>query len=418
MENVILACCQLPEVTNDYFESSLQELISLTKTAGGQVVSILKQKRQKIEPATYIGKGKLHELSALQKQLNAETIIFNGELSPGQQGRLSSILMGKVLDRTQLILDIFAMRANSREGKLQVELAQLQYLLPRLSGMRDSLSRLGAGIGTRGPGETKLETDRRYIRSRMKDIAHRLDIVVRHRQQYRERRVTQNQCQIALVGYTNAGKSTLFNQLTLSHTVEEDKLFATLDPLTRKLRLHEGFTCLLSDTVGFIKDLPIQLVAAFRSTLEEVLGAHLILHVIDASDPDLLRQEQTVHTLLAELGADDIPVLNIYNKKDLLTTPFIVPPDALLVSARNVSDRKRILAAIRKKLIHQMKPYRCRIPAGEGGLLQEAKRHSIILQQQFEAESQTYVTDGYVFPETPTGSKLITEIFSDHEENE
>ncbi|WP_100487827.1 GTPase HflX [Sporolactobacillus pectinivorans] len=407
MENVILVGCQLPDQTDDHFESSLHELAALTKTAGGQVVSVLTQKRQKLDAATYIGKGKLQELEALEKQLGSSTVIFNAELSPGQQGRLNAILDAKVLDRTQLILDIFAMRARSREGKLQVELAQLQYLLPRLSGLGDSLSRLGGGIGTRGPGETKLETDRRYIRNRMKDISTQLESVVSHRQRYRDRRTDRNQCQIALVGYTNAGKSTLFNQLTLAHTYEEDQLFATLDPLTRKLRLSEGFTCLLSDTVGFIQDLPTQLVAAFRSTLEEAAGARLIIHVIDVSDPDLLSHEQTVRKLMAELGADQIPVLTLYNKKDLLKTAFIAPKDAFLVAARDASDRVHILSAIREALIRQMKPYRCLIPAASGSLLNDVSGYSILREQKYIEERQAYEVAGFVYPETPLGSWLL-----------
>ncbi|MFX3616739.1 MAG: GTPase HflX [Sporolactobacillus sp.] len=407
MENVILVGCQLPNQTDEHFDSSLEELEALTKTAGGQVVSVLTQKRPKIDPASYIGKGKLQELAVLEDQLDAGTIIFNGELSPGQQGRLREAVQAKILDRTQLILDIFAIRARSREGKLQVELAQLQYLLPRLSGIGTSLSRLGGGIGTRGPGETKLETDRRYIRNRMKDLASQLQTVVEHRQRYRERRADRNQCQIALVGYTNAGKSTLFNQLTSAGTFEEDQLFATLDPLTRKLRLTDGFTCLLSDTVGFIQELPTQLVAAFRSTLEEVTGAQLIVHVIDASDPDLTAHEKTVRSLLAELGADQIPILTVYNKKDLLKTPFITPQGAILISARNVADRSRILEKIQKRLQAQMVPYRCKVSADAGGLLHEVQVHSLLLQRSFIEETQDYELEGYIFPDAPLASRLI-----------
>lgn len=309
------------------------------------------------------------------------------------------------------------MRARSREGKLQVELAQLQYLLPRLSGMGDSLSRLGGGIGTRGPGETKLETDRRYLRNRMKDISKQLETVVSHRQRYRDRRADRNQCQIALVGYTNAGKSTLFNQLTSAHTYEENQLFATLDPLTRKLRLPEGYICLLSDTVGFIQDLPTELVAAFRSTLEEVAGAQLIVHVVDASDPDLLTHEKTVQELLGQLGAGDIPVLTLYNKKDLLRTPFIVPDDALLIAARDASDRSRILEAIRNDLIRQMVPYSCSVPADSGSLLNEISRETILNEQKFDDMEQVYKVTGFVSTGTAIAARLIPEKDSDHEEN-
>ncbi|MFT8362706.1 MAG: GTPase HflX [Sporolactobacillus sp.] len=406
MENVVLVGCQWPNQTDDHFQSSLDELSALTKTAGGQIVAVLTQKRPNPDPATYIGKGKLQELEALERQLGAHTIIFNGELSPGQQSRLSLIFEAKVIDRTQLILDIFAIRARSREGKLQVEKAQLQYLLPRLSGMGASLSRLGGGIGTRGPGETKLETDRRYIRNRMKDIDAQLDHVVRHRERYRARRAVQNQCQIALVGYTNAGKSTLFNQLTAANTFEENQLFATLDPLTRKLRLDSGFVCLLSDTVGFIQDLPTQLVAAFRSTLEEVRGAQLILHIIDASDQDLPAHEKTVRALLRTLDADSIPVLTVYNKKDLVKIPFLVPPDSVYVSARNTKDCLKLVHEIEKRLIAQMTPYHAFIDPHEGNLLYEAQTRSVISTQTFDVTTQCYELTGFVFPDSSLASHL------------
>ncbi|RYL95261.1 GTPase HflX [Sporolactobacillus sp. THM7-4] len=416
MENVLLVGCQLPSQSDRHFESALHELESLAQTAGGRVVAVSTQKRQQIDPATYIGKGKLKEVETLAKQLDAGVIIFNGELSPGQQGRLSAAIDAKVLDRTQLILDIFAMRARSREGRLQVELAQLQYLLPRLSGMGDSLSRLGGGIGTRGPGETKLETDRRYIRNRMKDISNQLQVIVHHRERYRNRRLANGQCQVALVGYTNAGKSTLFNQLTSARSLEEDKLFATLDPLTRKMKLPCGYTCLISDTVGFIQDLPTQLVAAFRSTLEEVAGAQLIVHVIDVSDPDILAREATVLSLLSELGADDIPAMTLYNKKDLLKTPFIAPGESLLVSAHAEGDMRSILLAIEEKITEQMVPYKARIPADEGKLLAEIRTQSILKNETFIEDSQTYEVEGYVFPDIPLASSLTIDTFSKDEE--
>ncbi|BBN98758.1 GTPase HflX [Sporolactobacillus terrae] len=407
MEYVILAACQLPHQSDEHFQSSLDELEALAKTAGGEVVAVVTQKRAKIDAATYIGSGKVQEIAALEKQLEANAVIFNSELSPAQQGRLGALLSAKVLDRTQLILDIFAVRARSREGKLQVELAQLKYLLPRLSGIGQSLSRLGGGIGTRGPGETKLESDRRYIRSRMKDISHQLNAVVSHRQRYRERRLLNNQCQIVLVGYTNAGKSTLFNQLTEMQTYAENKLFATLDPLTRKMNLPNGFTCLLSDTVGFIQQLPTQLIAAFRSTLEEVTGAQLIVHVLDASNPDVIEHEKTVCKLLQELEVDDLPMLTIYNKKDLLQTPFIVPKGALLVSAHDINDRKRILEAIESQIMQQMVPFHTKLLASEGKLLSSIKRNAILQNQTFDQKTQMYEVEGFVYPETSIASKLI-----------
>ncbi|MCI1881646.1 MAG: GTPase HflX [Sporolactobacillus sp.] len=409
MENVIVVGCQSPDCSDDRFASSMRELIALVKTAGGRVVGVLTQKRWRIDPSTCIGKGKLRELEAMETQLGAETVIFNDELTPGQQGRLNALVPAKILDRTQLILDIFAMRARSREGKLQVELAQLQYLLPRLSGMDDSLSRLGGGIGTRGPGETKLETNRRYIRNRMKEIRGRLIDTAAHRRQYRQRRLRQNQCQIALVGYTNAGKSTLFNQLTAAHTFAENRLFATLDPLTRKFRLPDGYLCLLTDTVGFIQDLPTELIAAFRSTLEEAAGARLLVHVVDVSDSDLIDHVQTVKSLLKEIGAGNIPVLTIYNKKDLLKTNFIVPTDALLISARDTADRERVVSAIEAQLIKQMIPYCCRIPAEDGALLYRIETDSVLKKRLFIKNDRSYQVQGFVFPETPLAAKLLNQ---------
>lgn len=407
MERVILAACQLPDQGDDHFRSSVEELEALTQTAGGQVVAVVTQKRPKIDSATYIGSGKLQELNALEKQLDAETVIFNDELSPSQQGRLGTFLSAKVLDRTQLILDIFALRARSKEGKLQVELAQLQYMLPRLNGIGKSLSRLGGGIGTRGPGETQLESNRRYIRNRMKDIRNQLEAVVRHRRRYRSKRQTNAQCQIVLVGYTNAGKSTLFNQLTAAKTYAEDQLFATLDPLTRKVHLPNGFEALLSDTVGFIQDLPTQLIAAFRSTLEEVSGAQLLLHVLDVSDPELTKHEHTVRHLLAELGADDVPILTVYNKKDLLKTPFIAPVDSLFVSARDADEKAKIMIEIERCIEKQMVPYHTHLSADQGKLLNEIKQKTILKKQVYNENDQTYEVEGFVYPATAIAASLI-----------
>ncbi|HHY21557.1 MAG TPA: GTPase HflX, partial [Bacilli bacterium] len=277
---VILVGCQTREITDEHFVLSMDELHSLTKTAGGKVVAHLSQKRPYIDPATYIGGGKVEELIALCEYHEPDLIIFNDELTAGQVRNLTKRCEVTVIDRTQLILDIFAKRAQSREGKLQVELAQLSYLLPRLMGQGLALSRLGGGIGTRGPGETKLEVDRRHIRRRMDEIKRQLSHIVRHRERYRKQRKLNQQIQLALVGYTNAGKSTLLNRLTSGETLEEDLLFATLDPTTKKLKLPSGLTVLLSDTVGFIQDLPTTLIAAFRSTLEEVKEADFLLHVV------------------------------------------------------------------------------------------------------------------------------------------
>ncbi|HAQ07027.1 MAG TPA: GTPase HflX, partial [Bacillus bacterium] len=314
LEKVILVGCQTSEDDDLRFHYSMEELESLTETAQGNVMVQVVQKRAKVHPATYIGKGKVEELQALEEELEPDLIIFNDELSPSQNRNLSAGLKARVIDRTQLILDIFAQRARSKEGKLQVELAQLQYLLPRLGGKGIEMSRLGAGIGTRGPGETKLESDRRHIRRRIDDIKTQLSVIVQHRDRYRERRKKNKTFQIALVGYTNAGKSTLFNRLTEADSYEENQLFATLDPMTRKAILPSGFTALLTDTVGFIQDLPTTLIAAFRSTLEEVREADLLLHVVDMSSQDYFSHEQTVNKLLEDLEVHQIPQITVYNK--------------------------------------------------------------------------------------------------------
>lgn len=335
-EKAILVGCQLPHVSDERFVYSMEELAALTKTADGTVVSTVTQKRNRADAATYIGKGKVDELAGLCEELSPDVIIFNDELSPSQLKTLVTYLDVKIIDRTQLILDIFAKRARTREGKLQIELAQLQYALPRLSGQGINLSRQGGGIGTRGPGETKLETDLRHIRNRIHEINVQLSTVIRHRSRYRERRKKNGVLQIALVGYTNAGKSTWFNLLTDADSLEENLLFATLDPMTRKMTLPSGYSVLLSDTVGFIQDLPTTLIAAFRSTLEEVKEADLILHMIDSSHEDYEGHEATVKRLLKELEADDIPVLTIYNKRDQKRPDFIPSSgrDHIMLSAK------------------------------------------------------------------------------------
>src|SRR5699024_6815127 len=264
-EKILIIAVKQPNQKEKRFESSLEELISLSKTAGGTVEKIMKQNRNRIHPATYIGEGKVNEIKQYIDMLEIDLVISNDELSAGQLRNLGNKLGIPIIDRSQLILDIFAQRAKTKEGKLQVELAQLEYLLPRLHGQGLAMSRLGGGIGTRGPGETKLETDQRHIRKRIHDIKRRLKLVVSQREQYRKRRKTNDAFQIAIVGYTNAGKSTLFNRLTNSHSLEENQLFATLDPLTREIQLPAGFHTLITDTVGFLQDLPTTLIASFKS---------------------------------------------------------------------------------------------------------------------------------------------------------
>lgn len=296
-------------------EYSLEELVKLAETAGVEVLSVLSQNREKRDTKWFIGKGKVEELRAIAEELGATTAIFDQELSGAQVRNLEETLDLKIIDRTQLILDIFAQRANTREGIIQVELAQHSYLLPRLSGHGKNLSRLGGGIGTRGPGESKLETDRRHIRGRIDDLKRHLEELTRHRKLHRERRKKTGIVQVALVGYTNAGKSTLLKQLTAADVYIQDQLFATLDPTSRTMELPSGKEIVLTDTVGFIQNLPHDLIAAFRATLEEVNEADLILHVVDASSAMREDQMRTVNTILQELGSGDKPQLVLYNKK-------------------------------------------------------------------------------------------------------
>jgi GTP-binding protein HflX len=296
----------------------MEELGLLARSAGATVVGSLIQERSRRDPATLIGRGKVDDVNRLSEEKGADLLLFDDELSPAQQRNLEEAVHRKTLDRTQLILDIFARRARTREGRLQVELAQLDYLLPRLSGKGILLSRLGGGIGTRGPGETKLETDRRRIRMRIASVKRDIERVRRERTTRREARKRASSPVVALVGYTNAGKSTLFNALTRSDAEVSSLLFMTLDPLVRRARLGPRQSALLVDTVGFIQKLPHSLVAAFRATLEEVVEADLLLHVMDASADDLDEREQAVNTVLAEIGADARPRIDVLNKTDLL----------------------------------------------------------------------------------------------------
>jgi GTP-binding protein HflX len=300
-------------------ERSLDELAGLANAAGAEVVLRVLQERAKPDPSTFLGSGKIETLAASCAETGVDVVIFDNELTPAQLRQIEEEVGRKIVDRTQLILDIFARRARTREGKLQVELAQLKYLLPRLVGASDALSRLGGGIGTRGPGETKLETDRRRIRTRIHTISADIEQVRRRRAQLRERRHKASVPTVALVGYTNAGKTTLFNVLTKADAEASNALFVTLDPLVRQVRLPDSRELLVSDTVGFLDRLPHALVAAFRATLEEVAEADLILHVIDAAAPDRDRRVNAVQQVLEEVGAIDVPLVEVYNKCDALT---------------------------------------------------------------------------------------------------
>ena len=316
-ERVILVGVSTGE--GDDTKQSLDELEELAKTAGAVTVGRVIQNREQIHPGTYIGTGKIAEVQQLAYEVEATGIICDDELSPAQLKNLEEELDLKVMDRTLIILDIFASRASTSEGKIQVELAQLKYRQARLVGLGSSLSRLGGGIGTRGPGEKKLEMDRRLIKSRIAQLNRELEEVKRHREVARSRRSRQSTAVIAIVGYTNAGKSTLLNTLTGAQVLEEDKLFATLDPTTRILELPSGQEILLTDTVGFIRKLPHHLIDAFRSTLEEAKYADIILHVVDASSPQMDQQMYVVYETLKNLGVTDKKIVTLFNKQDKMT---------------------------------------------------------------------------------------------------
>src|SRR5699024_5105371 len=307
-----------------------------------------------------------------------------------------------IIDRSQLILDIFAQRAHTKEGQMQVELAQLEYLLPRLHGKGTELSRLGGGIGTRGPGETKLETDQRHIRRRIQDIKRRLKMVVKQREQYRKRRKANDIFQIAIVGYTNAGKSTLFNRLTASESLEENKLFATLDPLTRKIQLPSGFQTLVTDTVGFIQELPTTLIAAFRSTLEEVTEADFILHVVDASHFDIEQHQETVIELLNDLRASHIPVLTVYNKRDLLDKELIpMQYPYIFMSAFNNNDIDQLKIKIESILKEHWDQFIIELNPTEGNTLYRLKTETIIVDKKYDENKNKYIIQGFMRKEHP-----------------
>ncbi|MFQ5647185.1 MAG: GTPase HflX [bacterium] len=317
-EKTCLVGLKLKREPNHLIAESMAELEQLVVSAGGEVSAQVVQERIKPSPACFIGRGKAEEISSLCESKEIKLVVFDDDLTPGQQRNLEHIIGTRVIDRTGLILDIFAQRARTKEGKLQVELAQSNYLLPRLVGKGAAMSQLGGGIGTRGPGETQLEIDRRRIRRRIDKIKRDLQEVRKHRKLHRSKRKSVPLPVVALIGYTNAGKSSLLNRLTGARVLVEDKLFATLDPTTRRVRLNDGQLFLLSDTVGFIRKLPHHLIDAFKATLEEVLEADILAHVIDISHPEMEKHIQVVNELLAELGMSDKKVIRVLNKTDLV----------------------------------------------------------------------------------------------------
>ena len=384
-ERVILVGVQ--EGDGEDAEESVEELAELSKTAGAQVVGTVIQKRERIHPGTYVGKGKMEELKNLIWELGATGVVCDDELSPAQLRNLEDALDTKVMDRTMVILDIFAARANTREGKIQVELAQLKYRAVRLVGMRNSLSRLGGGIGTRGPGEKKLEMDRRLIKERISQLKRELEQVKRHRELLREGRKRERVMTAAIVGYTNAGKSTLLNTLTDAGVLSEDKLFATLDPTTRMLELSGGTRIYLTDTVGFIRKLPHHLIEAFKSTLEEAKYADIILHVVDASNPQMEDQMGVVYDTLQELEVTNKKMVTLFNKQDkLLTEQILRDPNAdhvLRISAKTGEGLEQ-LKDVLEKIVTEDQIYLERvIPYKDAGILQQIRKYGQLMEEEY-----------------------------------
>lgn len=394
-ERVILVAVQKDQDDLD-FEYALKEMEQLVETAQGQVVGTLTQKRERLDGRTVIGKGKVQELAILVEELEPDLIIFYQSLTGAVARNLQEEISVRIIDRVQLILDIFAMRAKSKEGKLQVQLAQLNYLLPRLSGQYASLSRLGGGIGTRGPGETKLESDRRHIRNQIHDIEAQLKETEDHRLRAREKRQKGYSFQFGLIGYTNAGKSTTINQLTDADTFEEDQLFATLDPLTRKMDISQPFEVTVTDTVGFIQDLPTTLIHAFKSTLEESKSVDMLIHLVDASDPHFLAHEKTVLHLLEDLGMEKIPRITVYNKMDLAPANF--QPNEypnIKISALNPQDIERLKDFMLTEMKEVMLPFHLELESYQSHELYQLQHQAYIEKMDFNEDNNTYQVSGY-----------------------
>ena len=369
-------------------EASMSELYELTESAGAQPVGAMIQKREKPDGATCIGSGRLEELKEVCQSQEIDLIIFDCELSPTQIRNLEFETEVRIIDRTMLILDIFASRARSREGKLQVELAQLKYLLPRLTGKGAAMSRLGGGIGTRGPGESKLETDRRHIRRRLESLREQLAQVEQHRNQLRRRREKEGIITAAIVGYTNAGKSTLMNTLTDAGVLAEDKLFATLDPTSRALKLPNGVSVMLIDTVGLVRRLPHHLVEACHSTLEEAGLADMILNVCDASSPEAQVHLEVTRKLLADLGCTGRPVIPVMNKCDLVPSLLDIPMigNAVRISAKTGEGIGDLLAAVEENLPVSLRRVCLLLPFDQAGLVAQIRKDHVLYQEEYRPD--------------------------------
>lgn len=381
----------LLETLADSDEHTLEELGELADTAGAEVVFSVLQNRPQPDPALYIGEGKAEEIKVLIEPNEIDVVIFDDELSGIQLRNLENALGVKVIDRSMLILDIFAGRATTHEGKIQVELAQLNYLLPRLTGLGASLSRLGAGIGTRGPGESKLEMDRRHIRRRIATLREKLEESRKHRELLATGRKRRGVTSAAIIGYTNAGKSTLLNTLTRANVLAEDKLFATLDPTARKLTLPDGQEVLLVDTVGFVNKLPHHLIEAFKSTLEELSRADILIHLIDIASPYAEEQMKVVMGLVEELGGGQKPMITVYNKVDLVPSELqschiLGAPHPVEISAKTGEGIDELLTAISEELSKLSVPLTLLLPYREGALLGKLHGEAVILEETYEPE--------------------------------
>ena len=369
-------------------EASLDELFELVKSAGAEPVLAVTQKLQKPETATFVGSGKLEEIKQICAEREIDLIVVDSELSPTQIRNIENETDVRVVDRTTLILDIFALRAKSKEGKLQVELAQLKYTLPRLTGKGIEMSRLGGGIGTRGPGETKIETDRRHIRRRMETLKSELAEVEKHRDMLRRRREKDGVITCAIVGYTNAGKSTLMNTLTDAGVLAQDKLFATLDPTSRALKLPSGVSVMLIDTVGLVRRLPHHLVEAFRSTLEEAAQSDIIINLCDASSDEARVHLAVTNELLESLGCGDTPIITVLNKCDLLDGSLMAQDfeSYIKISAKTGEGLDNLLQAVEDNLPVRMKRVTLLVPFSQGGLVSEIREKGTLISEEYLAE--------------------------------
>ena len=393
-ERVLIVGVELQGMEN--FDMSMEELASLAKTAGAEVVGVYTQKREKYDSKTFVGSGKLEEIAQMVDADEVSTVVVNNRLTPRQNVNLEEILGVKVIDRMQLILDIFAMRARSHEGKLQVHLAQLKYLLPRLVGQGIMLSRQAGGIGSRGPGESQLELNRRSVRNQITDIERQLKVVEKNREVVREKRLESSVFKIGLIGYTNAGKSTIMNALTSKTQYEADELFATLDATTKSIHLTGNLQVTLTDTVGFIQDLPTELVTSFKSTLEESKNVDLLVHVIDASDPNHEEHEKTVLQIMKDLEMLDIPRLTLYNKADKVEdfTPTQTP--YRLVSAKDPDSRTKLQDILLEKMQELFQPFTIQVPFEQAYRIHDLETMAILTERSYEETGE--VLTGYIAP--------------------